>query len=257
MDPLRPLLRLLGPLFRWPGWPRLRALLIVAHVFAVVVVACPAPVRGASKKVWERKGVRAELAAWQHRLGNVGVDVTVDELSDFARGTAERWGKARNVTIAPFITYLRTVGAPQGWYMFTAPDREPQRFVLEVIGGDGHREPVFALGKSVAHPEWISEDFLGEHRVRRALFQAAWSERPGIFKDVCTWFGREVQLKNPDIKAASCSLDEFQVEHPWQRSEKETPARREARRKTLRIELTTPATAPAKTTAATPTTEAK
>ena len=240
MDPFRPLLARLRPIFLWRHWPRLRATLILLHLLAVTAVACPAPVRGSSKKVWRQPAVRAELVAWQRRLHSVGVVITVDELGEFGRATSERWSDARNHVVLPFLKYVKTVGVPQGWYMFTAPDRNPQRLAVVAIDEGGVEHSVFTFGREVQEPGFIDPDFLDEHRVRRAVFQSSWSERPTVLKEVCSWFGRRVQQNSPTIKEVLCTQIEFQVVHPWN---DETLAPERAR-KSVRVALT-PATSPA------------
>jgi hypothetical protein len=237
VDPLRPLLSRLAPLFRWRHWPRLRAALIAFHVVAVVAVACPAPVRGASRKQWQRPSVQAELLAWHRRLAAVGVDASVDELADFGRETSRRWSAARTVAIKPFLIYLKSVGATQGWYMFTAPDRNPMRFGFYLVDEGGAREHVFTLGQGVSRPDLVDPGLLGEHRVRRALFQTAWAQRAGVFQDVCTWFGRHARQTRPNTDDVVCTQTEFQVEHPW-KQEKHDPPRV---KRTVRVPLTSAA----------------
>ncbi|MDP2342562.1 MAG: hypothetical protein Q8O67_16515 [Deltaproteobacteria bacterium] len=220
MDPIRPLLRLLDPLWSSRRWPALRLVLLLLHVFAVVAVACPAPVKPASKKQWEKPSVKVEIRGWHQRLQKVGVDVTERELTDWAFDTSREWTSARATVIKPFAGYLRTIGAPQGWYMFTAPDRLPTRFALDMLHDDGTTERVFTLGKPGGRPDLIDPAFLGEHRVRRALFQTSWSERPNMYKDVCTWFEHRLEERVPDLKEVSCTQIQFQVEHPWKDDKK-------------------------------------
>jgi hypothetical protein len=221
VDPLRPLLRLLAPIWAHPRWPAIRLVLLLLHLGAVVAVACPAPLKTASKRQWEKPSVKAEIRGWNQRLKSVGVDITEKELTDFAFDASNRWSSARNAAVKPFSTYLKTIGAPQGWYMFTAPDRLPQRFQLEMVHEDGTSERVFTLGKEGGHPGLVDPSFLGEHRVRRALFQTAWSERPSMYKDVCAWFEHRLELQVPDLKEVSCSQIQFQVEHPWKTDKKD------------------------------------
>ena len=222
MDPLRPLLRLLAPLWAHRFWPRVRLLLILLHLTAVASVACPAPVRAASKKQWDKPSVKVEIRGWHQRLNAIGINITETELRDWAFDASREWSSARNAAVAPFSAYLKKIGAPQGWYMFTAPDRHPQRFALEVVHDDGRVEPIFTLGQSVARPDLVDPSFLGEHRVRRALFQTSWSERPTLYKDVCAWFARRLEAPLPTLKEARCSQIQLQVEHPW-KTEKKVP----------------------------------
>jgi hypothetical protein len=212
VDPLRPLLARLSSLWGHPRWPAVRALLVLLHVTAVVVVACPAPARVPDARTWRRPGVRAEVASWTKRLRAVGVDVTEAEVAAFGRETSIAWATERKRWIAPFQFYLNTINAGQGWYMFTAPDRSPQRFALSFTDATGdHR--VFDLGRSVDRPDLVDPAWLDEHRVRRAFFQAAWSDRP-VFREVCSWFSRELSTHQEGIESVTCSLIEQPVIAP-------------------------------------------
>ena len=232
MDPFRPLLVWLAPLWGHRLWPRWRLLLLLLHLSAVVAVACPAPVRTTTKKQWAKATVTVEIHAWTQRLTAFGIDVTEAELSDFAFSTSRRWSAARATLVSPFSTYLKTIGAPQGWYMFTAPDRSPQRFQVNLVHADGRVERVFTLGQSVARPDLIDPDFLAEHRIRRALFQTSWSERAVLFSDVCKWFERRLENRYTDLKEVTCSQIEFQVDHPAGVNKKAA----EVNKKTVRVQ---------------------
>lgn len=221
MDPLRPLLRWLtarAPAsFRERTGPRLRALLVLFHVVAIVSVACPAPVRVGSVNQWNRPSVKTEIRNWRARLEAVGIHMSENELRDFGRAKAQQWTDLRTSLLRPFLLYVKKIGAPQGWYMFTAPDRNPQRLSIDLIKEGGVKEPIFTLGRSVSRPDIVTSDFLGEHRVRRVLFQTAWADKASTFDDVCAWIGRRALAREPTLKELECSQIEFQVEHPWKR----------------------------------------
>jgi hypothetical protein len=242
MDPVRVLFDRLGPL--WSStrassrWPKVRAVLVALHVLAVLAVACPAPVKGNDAKNWRRPGVRAELATWTKRLHAVGVDVTEPALAAFGQQVSTSWSSVRNTAAAPAIAYLKGIGATQGWYMFTAPDRAPQRFTFAITtaspqDGKDVEHPVFDFGRGVFDDALVDPAFLGEHRVRRAFFQTAWSDRP-VFREVCSWLAREAVAKRPDVTGAVCRLVEQSVLAPA--SAAHPPPRPENVVRTLRVD---------------------
>ncbi len=243
MDPFRPLTRLCAPLFAHPRWPQLRALLIGLHLVAVSAVACPAPIRSMNAASWKRPGVQMELRAWTKRLNAVGIPWTTDDLRRHSTTIQETWQGARKNVVWPFQRYLRLIGAPQGWYMFTGPDREPQRFMLsftstttapasstssaspassnneDAIAVGDDEVVVFDLGRTNHHPELIDPDFLDDHRVRRALFQSSWSKNDGTFRLICDGFSRHLRARRADVDDVICRLIARSVEHPWRRGE--------------------------------------
>jgi hypothetical protein len=141
----------------------------------------------------------------------------------------------RRELVWPFQNYLRLVGAAQGWYMFTGPDREPQRFILAftsvtdtvdstVVAAPGSKpeELVFELGYQLKHPELVLPDFLDDHRIRRSLFQASWSKSDSTFRLVCDAFNKRLRVKRADIDDVVCRLVSRPVEHPYKRSKART-----------------------------------
>ena len=219
VDPFRPVLRALAPLFATSWWPRVRALFVLFHLVAVCAVACPAPVRTFDAKSWARSSVQAELRSWTTRLGQVGVTTTPKELQAFSANVSSQWLVRRRVVVAPFKAWLTRVGAPQGWYMFTGPDREPQRFALSVSSKSSPTTflPVFELGQPVAEPGLVDVAVIDDHRVRRAMFQSSWSNNDNTLRTICAYFDRDVRARRDDIADVRCALVARPVEHPWRR----------------------------------------
>jgi hypothetical protein len=225
VDPFRPLTRWLQPLLEHPRWPTVRALLIAFHLVAVTAVACPAPVRGMNAEAWKRPAVQEELQAWARRATALGYPMTAKEVQDLSWKVQERWLKLRQQVVWPFQKWLKAVNAPQGWYMFTGPDRDPQRFVLSfTTTSSAQDELVFELGRPPARPDLIHPDFLDDHRIRRALFQASWSRNDNTFRLICGAFGRTLRARQPDVDDVRCRLVARRVEHPY-RPREERPDR--------------------------------
>ena len=170
-------------------------------------------------KAWARPSVQEELRGWSKRLGQVGITATTAELQTFSAGLTTAWNDRRKVVVAPFKTWLLGIGAPQGWYMFTGPDREPQRFSLSVSSTSSPTtfSPVFELGQPGVDTDLVDPDMIDDHRVRRALFQSSWSHNDNVLRNVCGWFDRRVRARRADIVDVRCALVARPVEHPWRR----------------------------------------
>ncbi len=239
MDPFRPLLRALSPLFDHPRWPRVRALLIALHLVAVTAVACPAPVRSMPAASWKRAAVQEELQGWSQRLATIGITKSPADIQAWSIDVQTQWMNVRRELVWPFQKYLHLVGAAQGWYMFTGPDREPQRFVLAftsvndtvdstvdstvvAAGGSKPEEVVFELGYELKHPELVLPDFLDDHRIRRSLFQASWSKSDNTFRLVCDAFNKRLRVKRANVDDVVCRLVSRPVEHPYKRGKTRT-----------------------------------
>lgn len=224
MDPFRFLLRALRPVFDHPRWPAIRATLIAMHLLAVTAVACPAPIRSVPASSWKRPAVQEELQGWSDRLNALGFSTSAADVQAWSIAVQARWSAARRSVVWPFQKYLRAVGAAQGWYMFTGPDREPQRFILSFTTSarpspqqPAPAELVFELGYRLNHPELVLPDFLDDHRIRRALFQASWSKSDNTFRLMCDAFNQRLRRQRVDIVDVTCQLMSRPVEHPFKR----------------------------------------
>lgn len=199
---------------------RLVTLFVLLHVAAMVVVACPAPNRRLDTRLWRRQSMQAELAAWTSRLQSLGLAMSKDEVREEATKIANQWFELRRTVVATPKAYLRAIGAPQGWYMFTGPDREPQRFELSYTTtdpGDARVHQVFSLGSDVVEPDLVHPDFVDDHRVRRALFQTSWASSDLTFINVCAYFDRHLRNQREHIDDVMCALRARAVEHPSRR----------------------------------------
>jgi hypothetical protein len=214
----------LRPVFDHPRWPAIRATLMAMHLLAVTAVACPAPVRSVPASSWKRPAVQEELQGWSDRLNALGFSTSAADVQAWAIAVQARWSAARRSVVWPFQKYLRAVGAAQGWYMFTGPDREPQRFILTFTTSarpspqqPAPAELVFELGYRLNHPELVLPDFLDDHRIRRALFQASWSKSDNTFRLMCDAFNQRLRRQRVDIVDVTCQLMSRPVEHPFKR----------------------------------------
>ena len=184
------------------AWAHLRALFILFHVVAVAAVACPAPTKGTPSKIWQRESVQAEVRGWAERLQRLGVAVTPAELTTFGHEASVTWTRIRTPLVAPFVTYNRYSGVGQGWYMFTAPDRYPAAFELEVRRG-GRYSTLFLLGR--ADNEWRTSMLL-DHRLRRAFFQVAWADGGARFRSFCESLATRAFVDFADADLVRCRL---------------------------------------------------
>ena len=194
------------------------------HLLAVTAVACPAPIRSVPASSWKRPAVQEELQGWSDRLNALGFRSSAADVQAWAIAVQARWSAARRSVVWPFQKYVRAVGAAQGWYMFTGPDREPQRFILTFTTSarpspqqPAPAELVFELGYRLNHPELVLPDFLDDHRIRRALFQASWSKSDNTFRLMCDAFNHRLRRQRGDVVDVTCQLMSRPVEHPFKR----------------------------------------
>jgi hypothetical protein len=222
----RAVTRLLS-LERRPLWAsRARKILgvwIVIHALAVLLVAIPVP-QPLDETILGRVTVKREVATWHERLSALGYSGSKRDFEAFLVQVSRGWASGRNEALAPFVTYLGLVRVRQAWYMFTAPDRAPERFRVEFSKKASKRrrlrhsspnfEPVFEIGQPIMKPEVLSPGFVHHYRVRRALLVASWTKDEAYFSRLCSAFEQRVVAATKRVRSVRCSLVQEEVEHP-------------------------------------------
>ena len=97
---------------------RLRFGFVLFHLTAVTVLSVPAPVGARMDATWKERHVRSQVLEWVAPFRSLLGDRSDEQVLTLARAVATRILNARDLVIAPFVPYARTVGAGQGWQMF-------------------------------------------------------------------------------------------------------------------------------------------
>jgi hypothetical protein len=175
-------------------WPHLRALLILVHLFAISVLAMPAPGSGLNRSAWSDPTVTAEFDAWRERLASWGVDYTADEFEEQLWTVAETYQGGVNVVVKPFRPYYRYCGTQQSWRMFVAPHRNPAILHFE-IHEEGEWRPLYVEGST--EYTWNGE-LLDHDRARSAMFRYAWSSYRRDWRRFSSWFAQQAANEFPE-----------------------------------------------------------
>lgn len=212
------------------AWLRsLCSLWVAFHLLAVLLVGLPAP-KPLTEELLRRPTVVQEVTRWHERLRDLGYAEDRAAFQTTVARVSEEWSRTQRAILEPLSDYLRVIRVRQGWYMFTAPDRMPERYRVDAgpmppKRGRKPRAPaqlerVFELGRAVDRPDLVPEDFLYHYRVRRALLLASWGKSKSHFPRLCDAFERRIVRLDPSIRAIRCSLLRQAVEHPDRLGEK-------------------------------------
>lgn len=175
-------------------WPHLRAVLILVHLFAITVLAMPAPGSGLNRSAWSDPTVKAEFDAWRLRLAGWGVHRTAEEFEEELWTVARGYQDSVNVVVEPFRPYYRYCGTQQSWRMFVAPHRNPAILHFDLKEA-GEWRPLYVEGSS----EFTWRGNLLDHdRTRSAMFRYAWSSYRRDYKRFTTWFAQEAADEFPE-----------------------------------------------------------
>lgn len=191
-------------------WSHLRALLIAAHIFAVLALAFPAPAGGMNKAAWADPTVQGEFRAWAGRLTALGRPTTSEELEAYLWDFAVAYMKQRKAILKPMMPYYRYCGTYQSWRMFIAPHRNPARLHIEVRQ-DQQWQSVY-IARDPDH-RWMA-DTLDNERFRAALFRYAWKQYRGTYRQFGEWIARKLAEDFPEADRARLHWYRYHIISP-------------------------------------------
>lgn len=140
---------------RW--WPHLRTALIFFHLAAVLVYCLPPPGKVADPAYWKTEQSQSELGVWAKRIDSLGIDTSKEEFEQWLWRVTQRYVAVRRALDRPFGRYVRTMHTNQGWSLFSQPQTQPVRVVVDL------QEPGAGFRR-------IYESRSDEHTWRRAQF---------------------------------------------------------------------------------------
>lgn len=173
-------------------WPHIRALLIAAHIAAVIVSAFPSPSGGMTRSAWKDPTVQAELSVWAQRL-SMETAVLEEHLWDLAVA----FMSVRKTALKPFKPYYQHAGTYQAWHMFVAPHRNPAK--LEIALDYGSED--WTLIYRARDPEyaWKAEVF-DHNRARAALFRYSWKHYRTPYRQLTDWLAGQAAAEFPEAE---------------------------------------------------------
>lgn len=115
---------------RW--WPHLRTALIFFHLASVLVFCLPPPGKVADPAHWKTEQTQAELGVWANRVDSLGIETNREEFEQWLWGVTQRYVAVRKTLDRPFGPYVRYVHTGQGWSLFSQPQTNPLRVVVEL-----------------------------------------------------------------------------------------------------------------------------
>jgi len=152
------------------AWPHIRAVLIVVHLFAITVLAMPAPGSGLQRSAWDDPTVKEEFSAWRARLDGWGLHYEEDEFEEMLWTVASGYQKSVRKVTDPFKPYYRYAGTHQSWRMFVAPHMNPSILHIDVRVNN-EWQTVYVENSDAF--TWNRELF-DHDRMRSAMFRYAW-----------------------------------------------------------------------------------
>lgn len=188
-------------------WPHLRALIVLTHLVAVVLMSLPSNYRLGSRSHWDTPEVQADLARWSNTLG-----VDREEFEEVLWDWTQHYVRIRKKVAYPFLKYADYVGARQGWTMFSGPRRRTGHYIVEVEV-DGAFRTIFKTQDGSA--TWNRSQF--EHnRVRKLMAKLTTDPKDRAYAELTRWIAKRVAEDFPDATRCKISLETWKTLGPEQ-----------------------------------------
>lgn len=192
-----------------------RALLPLLALF-FVLSALPGPGRLADRRNWRTPTVERQFVEWSRTLSALGVPVTAAELEALSWRALTRYLAVRNALVAPLESVQSVFGLGQAWAMFTTPQTDPGRLVVEVQTQDGWHT-VYTRGSD--EPGLLAPK-LEHHRMRKFIGRLSRTEASAPRRALADWLAREVATLAPDARSVRVSCFRWQTPPPGSNHER-------------------------------------
>ena len=194
-------------------WPNVRAALITLVLFFCIAEATPLPTL--KKRHMNRTIAQDEADRWVDILGDVGVEMDRETLVKKVLQVSRKTGKFRNQLIRPWKKFERPLGMGQRWALFTFPDPNPGRMVIEGRGSGGDWRELY---RAPMEGEPDLAELLHYRKMRGIWDDAGDRPYPGkLFDRWVTWLGGRVFEMYPDVDAIRLRFDRIAVIPPSKR----------------------------------------
>jgi len=212
-------------------WPQVRAALLLLHLFAITLMALPAPVGADRSSNYEGPQARRELAQVSDSLARVGVEASPEQIAALSIGISKKVLALRRLALAPFRPYYSLFGTRQGYRMFSGVALYGDRLHVQVEEAGQWR--TLYLARDDAHdwrgPAWDSE------LSRSMLYRYSGKRYRERYGAITKFVAREVALDYPLATRVRISLLHGAVQSPAEARAGEWPEQRDRRVRTIRL----------------------
>lgn len=194
-----------------PARPRdhARGLAILLVLLVQGILALPIP-RGLKRADFDDPRSREESAAVRALLGDLGLPLRHEELADGLFALSERLRLGREAALAPAWPILRLLGINQAWGLFTYPDTQPSRLVVEGRAAEGPWQRLYAGHDDEAD---LLAPLFRYRRLRGVYDGQAWKPG-GNYSRFTQVAARRVFELRPDLQQVRIGFERFHVRQP-------------------------------------------
>lgn len=190
-------------------WDRVRAYAILLVLLVQGILALPIP-RGLKRADFDDPRSREESAAVREHLAGLGLDLSHEELADGLFALSERLRAGREAALAPVQPLLRLLGINQAWGLFTYPDTQPSRLVVEGRAAEGPWQRLYAGHDDEAD---LLAPLFRYRRLRGVYDGQAWKPG-GNYSRFTQVAARRVFEARPELVQVRIGFERFHVRQP-------------------------------------------
>jgi hypothetical protein len=200
----------IGPMLTVGLCRRLRRWALPVCALCFLLSALPSEARLADRAVWRSPTAARQFSEWAATLSYLGFEVSARGLERFCWKAAKGYLAVRGVVLGPWLTVQRQLGIGQSWSLFTTPQTDPIRLVIDVETDQGWR-PLFA-SRSELHI-WRRGIF-DHHRVRKLIGRLARTQDLGNWNALTEWVTGQVALDFASARRVRIALWRWQTLAP-------------------------------------------
>jgi hypothetical protein len=185
-----------------------RGVLIALHLGGMTLLGLPEPAVEAKDQndpdviAWFDR-THASLASW-------GVRVDRDDLVAWGTWAGQAWLSARDVVLAPVITYARYTGCHQHWAMFgSVPDESAWLFLEARVGGRWE-----LIAQSRYSDRTFRKDFFDQERTRSLINLFIKKKSKDTYDRFGAWLLPQLQAAYPEAEAFRMGIQKVMLPPP-------------------------------------------
>lgn len=195
---------------RW--WPHLRAALVLFHLIAVIALSIPASASMQNRAAWRQPHARRELALWTERAQALGFDVDQREFEVWLWDLTGEYLGVRARIVEPFAIYASYTGARQGWPMFSTPQTEPCRLVIDVREIGGEWQEIYR--ERSASEDWMRRQ-LDHNRLRKLEGRLGRGGYGLRYRGMVEWLARRAARDFPEAAQLRSRVERRRTPDPF------------------------------------------
>jgi hypothetical protein len=180
-------------------------------VFVLAVLSVlPSEGRLGDREMWRSPSVNRQFSNWSGSLSKLGLRVTAEELRKRSWSAVQAYLGLRRALLWPWLKVQRQLGIGQSWALFTTPQTDPCRLLIEVQTAQGW-VPIYA---SRSEQRTWHRAMFDHHRFRKLLGRIGRTEGLSHWNALSEWIIERVRQELPEVRQVRITLWRWATPEP-------------------------------------------